>query len=47
MRAEYAGHAHTTARYVWPAGWNPEAAFRFNTPLRQKAPQLENATAAT
>ncbi len=47
MRAEYAAHAYTTARYVWPEGWNPEAAFRFNTPLRQKARQLENATAAT
>ena len=32
MRAEYAPFAPSTDRYEWPAGWNPEAAFRFNTP---------------
>ena len=40
MRAEYSPHAGSTDRYPWPAGWNPEAAFRFNTP------RLAPATAA-
>ena len=43
MRADYAPHQHATERYAWPAGWNPEAAFRFNTPRRMRPPQLERA----
>ena len=39
MRAEYAPHARSTERYPWPAGWNPEAAFRFNTPRRAPGPE--------
>jgi hypothetical protein len=31
MRAEYGRHRDCTERYPWPAGWNPEAAFRFQT----------------
>ena len=37
MRTEYEPFAHATRRHDWPAGWNPEAAFRFRTPLRQGA----------
>jgi flavin-dependent dehydrogenase len=48
MRAEYAAHAHETDRYEWPAGWNPEAMFRFNTPRRRPSPELRlQGTAAT
>jgi len=43
MRAEYAAHAHRTERYEWPAGWNPEAAFRFKTPRRRPALQAAGA----
>jgi flavin-dependent dehydrogenase len=32
MRAEYAPFAGSMDRYPWPAGWNPESGFRFNTP---------------
>jgi len=46
MRAEYAAHTHNADRYEWPAGWNPEAAFLFNTPQRRPSPQLQG-TAAT
>jgi hypothetical protein len=42
MRAEYAPFKERTERYSWPAGWNPEAAFRFNTPRR--APALAGAS---
>jgi flavin-dependent dehydrogenase len=47
MRAEYAAHAGCTDRFPWPMGWNPEAAFRFNTPLKKGAPILAAAGAAT
>jgi flavin-dependent dehydrogenase len=47
MRAEYAMHAGCTDRFAWPIGWNPEAAFRFNTPIKAAAPALEGAAAAT
>ena len=46
MRAEYALYADAAERYPWPAGWNPEAAFRFKTPLRAGSPALEGARAA-
>ena len=45
MRAEYAAHAHDMGRCEWPAGWNPEAAFLFNTP--QPRPLLQLQPAAT
>jgi hypothetical protein len=45
MRTAYAPHGGNTERYVWPAGWNPEAAFRFNTPRR--APDVQPARAVT
>ncbi len=45
MRAEYAVHASCTERHQWPMGWNPEAAFRFNTPLKQRSAMLEGAAA--
>jgi flavin-dependent dehydrogenase len=47
MRAEYGAHAQSPARYEWPAGWDPQAAFRFDTPLRTPARRLERAAAAT
>jgi flavin-dependent dehydrogenase len=34
MRADFSPHSLHTARYPWPVGWNPEAAFRFKTPRR-------------
>jgi 2-polyprenyl-6-methoxyphenol hydroxylase-like FAD-dependent oxidoreductase len=43
MRAEYATYSHCADRYQWPAGWNPEAAFRFNTPRRVPVPVGEAA----
>ena len=43
MRAEYATYSHCADRYQWPAGWNPEAAFRFNTPRRVRVPVGEAA----
>jgi flavin-dependent dehydrogenase len=43
MRADYAAHAHRADRYAWPAGWNPEAAFLFNTSQRLPAPELQAA----
>ncbi len=43
MRADYAPHAHRTEHYVWPAGYNPEAAFRFQTPRRAPAREFESA----
>lgn len=45
MRAEYEAHRGATERYEWPAGWNPEAAFVFNTPQRVVEPDLETAAA--
>jgi hypothetical protein len=47
MAAEYAMHAGCTDRHEWPAGWNPEVAFRFNTPIKAAAAALEGAAAAT
>jgi flavin-dependent dehydrogenase len=44
MAAEYAPYAGSPDRYQWPAGWNPEVAFRFNTPRRTPLPELEGAT---
>jgi hypothetical protein len=44
MLADYSPHAGATERYPWPAGWNPEAAFRFNTPRRTPAPALSTET---
>lgn len=44
MRAEYEPHAAETDRHQWPAGWNPEAAFRFKTPQRRPAAVLESAS---
>lgn len=46
MRADYSPHARATERYPWPAGWNPEAAFRFRTPRRAASPQVAAAAAA-
>jgi flavin-dependent dehydrogenase len=46
MRAEYAPVADSTDRYPWPPNWNPEAAFRFKTPLRAGAPALAESGAA-
>lgn len=46
MRAQYLPHAGSTERYPWPAGWNPEAAFRFTTPRRAVAPEIAAASAA-
>ena len=46
MRAAYAPFADSTDRYSWPAGWNPEAAFRFNTPRRAPAPAGSGAPAS-
>jgi hypothetical protein len=46
MRSEYAPCAAAAERYPWPPNWNPEAAFRFKTPLRADAPALEAAGAA-
>lgn len=43
MRSDYAPHALDTTRYPWPAGWNPEAAFRFKTPRRAGAPMAGTA----
>ena len=43
MRADYEPHARSTERYPWPAGWNPEAAFRFNTPRRTPSLQPDEA----
>jgi len=37
MAAAYAPHAACADRYVWPDGWDPEVAFRFNTPRRTAA----------
>ncbi|HEX4346312.1 MAG TPA: FAD-dependent monooxygenase [Vicinamibacterales bacterium] len=34
MAADYAVHAESMERYMWPAGWNPEAAFVFKTARR-------------
>jgi hypothetical protein len=47
MRADYAAHAASDEPYPWPAGWNPEAAFRFKTPRRSAAPASAAAAAAT
>lgn len=46
MRAEYSRHAGAAERYPWPAGWNPEAAFRFKTPFRAGSPAFEAARPA-
>jgi hypothetical protein len=46
MQEEYAPHASCTERYPWPAGWNPEAAFRFKTARRTAAPPLALAASA-
>jgi flavin-dependent dehydrogenase len=46
MRRDYLPHAFETERYAWPAGWNPEAAFRFKTPLRAGSPMLASAASA-
>jgi 2-polyprenyl-6-methoxyphenol hydroxylase-like FAD-dependent oxidoreductase len=46
MRRDYLPHAFETQRYAWPAGWNPEAAFRFQTPLRAGSPMLAAAAPA-
>lgn len=46
MRAEYAAHVGKTDRYEWPSGWNPEAAFLFNTPQRRPVPQLHGMASA-
>jgi flavin-dependent dehydrogenase len=40
MRSEYLLYASSTERYPWPPHWNPEAAFRFKTPLRAGAATL-------
>lgn len=47
MRDEYAVHARSADRYEWPAGWNPEAAFRFKTPMRQAAAPMPAAASAS
>src|SRR5262249_54379849 len=46
MRADYAPHAGRTERYMWRAGYNPEAASRFNPPRRAPAPELQGAASA-
>ena len=33
MRTEYARYADCADEFAWPAGWNPEAAFVFATPV--------------
>ncbi len=43
MAADYAAHAGCSERYMWPRGWNPEAAFRFKTPARQVTAPTEQA----
>ncbi|HEY1911750.1 MAG TPA: FAD-dependent monooxygenase [Vicinamibacterales bacterium] len=45
MAADYAAHATCSERYMWPMGWNPEAAFGFKTPRRTKATELTGAAA--
>jgi flavin-dependent dehydrogenase len=45
MAADYAPYAASTDRYAWPSGWNPEVAFRFNTPRRTPRPEFEGAAA--
>ena len=47
MAADYAPHAGCTERYMWPARWNPEVAFCFNTPRRATATELAGSAAAT
>jgi flavin-dependent dehydrogenase len=46
MRGEYSRFAGSAERYPWPPNWNPEAAFRFKTPLRAGAPRLAASGAA-
>ncbi len=46
MRAQYSPHAGATERYPWPAGWNPEAAFRFRTPRLSPSPGIAAAPGA-
>ena len=43
MAADYAAHAGCSERYMWPGGWNPEAAFCFKTPARQVTTPTEQA----
>jgi flavin-dependent dehydrogenase len=43
MAADYAAHAGCAERYMWPAGWNPEAAFVFKTARRRAPAELAGA----
>ncbi len=45
MAADYASHAACPDRYMWPMGWNPEAAFCFRTPRKVMGTELTAAVA--
>jgi flavin-dependent dehydrogenase len=46
MAADYAPHAACPERYMWPMGWNPEAAFCFRTPRKTVKAELTSPAAA-